>query len=363
MNSLLIILLKVDFYLLTTFIYFFLLLLFLIFTFICVITIYKRKAEYNKNVWQESIAKIISQAIFFIDDEDDRIDITYQIEMLLKRPSFRACLINELIQAKKNLSGSSTLNLKQLYEVLELDKDAFNKLHNSKAHIKAKGIQELAVMEQVKYVKQIFRITNDDNEMVRNEAQCALVSFYGFPGLRFLNITVHPISQWQQIQLLNKLNNVQLTNLSGIKKWLNSQNETVRIFALKLAIFYKYYDVYDDVINCLHSNVPQERLTALHYLKHLPRETTAEQILQQYAFENKNCKLAIIDLLHNIGGEEHIVFLQKQLHDNDDDIKIASAKALAALHPAGSSFLQTSLFADENPWKSIFHNIVNERAA
>ena len=358
-----IVFLKIDSYRYINIMYVFLLLLLLLLTFISGYTIYKRRVENNKKLWQQSIALIISQAIFFTDEEDDRVDITYRIEMLLQNSIFRNCVINELIQAKKNLSGSSTLNLKKLYEILELDKDSFKKLNNIKAHIKAKGIQELAMMEQIKYLKPIFRLTNNENELVRNEAQCALVCFYGFLGLRFLNVTAYPISQWQQIQLLNKLNEVKPENFDVIKKWLQSSNESVVVFSLKLATFYNCYDVYNNIIPCLQSLSLPIKLNALEYLKKMPKDDTAEQIISHYTFENKIYKLAIIDALKEIGNENQISFLLKRLHDKDDDVKAAAAKCLSCLHPSGSAFLQTHLFADENPWKAIFLQIKSERAA
>lgn len=340
-----------------------LLLMILLFTFVVGFTIFKRSVESNKKLWQQSIAAIISQAIFFTNHDDEPVDISYRIEMLLQKPIFRNCVINELIQAKKNLSGTSTTNLKKLYEVLELNNYSFTKLNNAKPHIKAKGIQELAILEQKKYVKEIFRLTNHEVELVRNEAQCALVSFYGFLGLRFLNVTTYPISQWQQIQLLNKLTGVKPANFDVIKKWIVSPNESVRIFALKLAAFFNCYDVYDDVVNCLKSRSLQMRLSALEYLKKLPQQDTADQIITYYRFENKIYKLAVIEALKDMGCEKQIPFLLKQLHDKDDDIKAAAARSLALLHPSGTAFLQTHLFADENPWKAIFLHIENERAA
>ena len=219
------------------------------------------------------------------------------------------------------------------------------------------------MMEQIKYLKQIFRLTNNKNELVRNEAQCAIVCFYGFLGLRFLNVTTYPISQWQQIQLLNKLTEVKPENFNVIKKWLRSKNESVIVFALKLATFYNCHDVYDGVINCIESQSLHVKLNALEYLKKISKEGTAEQIIKQYSFENKIYKLSIIDALKEIGSEQQVSFLLKRLHDNDDDIKAAAAKCLSSLHPGGSAFLQTHLFADENPWKAIFLQIKNERAA
>lgn len=353
--------LKINSYPFIGIIYILLTVMFLLFTFILGFTIYKRRIEYNKKQWQQNIALIISEALFFTEEEPG--DITHKNKKLLHNSMFRDSVINELVQTKKNLSGESNLSLKNLYESLELDKDSFKKLHNIKWHIKAKGIQELGVMEQIKYAKEIFRLTNDANELVRNEAQGALVSFYGFSGLRFFNVTEYPISQWQQIQLLNKLNDIKPENFDAIKKWLQSPNESVVIFSLKLATFYNCFDVYNDVINCLQNASQQVKLTALEYLKKMPQEDTPDEIINHFSSQDKVYKLGVIDALKDIGSEKQISFLLKKLHDKDDDIKAAAAKSLSYLHPLGAEFLQSHLFADEHPWKAIFLQITNERAA
>ncbi|MEO6454664.1 MAG: HEAT repeat domain-containing protein [Ginsengibacter sp.] len=358
--------LTVDYYFFLNVIYVFLVLLFLLSIFISVFTIYKRRVERNKKLWQQSVAPVISEAIFYNDEEEERVDllyISYKIEMLLKNSRFRQYIINELIQVKKTLSGSSNLNLNRLFEILDLDKDSFRKLNNMKWHIKAKGIQELGIMGQIKYAKEIFWLTNNAKEHVRNEAQSALVSFYGFSGLRFLDLTEYPISQWQQIQLLNKLHHVKPANFDALQKWLQSPNESVVIFSLKLATFYNCYDVYTNVIKCLQIASLQVKLNALEYLKKMPQEDTSEQIIHHYSFENKAYKLAVIHALKDIGSEKQIPFLLKKLHAKDDDIKAAAAKSLSYLHPLGNAFLQTHLFADEYPWQAIFLQITNERAA
>lgn len=361
-DSLLSVFLEVSLYQFMYVIYVILVLLVLLFTSILGFTIYKRKIEGNRKLWQQTIAPVISQAIFE-DEEEAGEDLSYNLQTLLQNSKFRQYVINELVQVKKNLSGSSGLNLKKLYELLKLDKHSFEKLHNVKWHIKAKGIEELGIMEQTKYAREIFWITNNKNEQVRNAAQAALINFYGFSGLHFLNVTEYPVSQWQQIQLLNKLNDVKPDHFYDIKKWLQSPNESVKVFALKLAIFYNCQDVYKDVIDCLQSPDLQVKLNALKYLKKMPQEDTPDHIINNYAFENKAYKLTVIHALEDIGNEEQISFLLKKLHDKDDDIKAAAAKSLSSIHPLGTEFLQTHLFADEDPWKAIFLQITNERAA
>lgn len=341
----------------------FLFLLVILLTGTLLFTMYKRKIDRNKKSWENDVAMVVSNAIFYTEEDGDFINSIQQDQKLLSNPAYRQYLINEIIIARKDLSGSSATNLKKLYETLELNKESLQKIKNKKWHIKARGVQELAIMEQKKYVKEIFRLTNDHNMFVRNEAQCGLLNFYGFLGLRFLNVTVHQISDWQQIQLLNKLTGGQPRDFAAIKKWLQSSNESVVAFAIKLATFYNRYELYEDVINCLPKANVVIKLCTLDYLKKHPRENTPSKLVEDYFFENKTYKLAILDALKDIGNEGQVTFLFKELYNEDHDIKMAAARALSVIHPAGSSYLKTYLYAHENPWKSIFLQIENDRAA
>lgn len=188
--------------------YFFVMLMAVILICAFAFTLYKRKKDKNKAFWKDNIATIISTAIYYVTAEDELTQVIEDNREVLKKPAFRQYLINEIIHTRKDISGASAENLKRFYEMLELNKESREKLTRKKWHIKAKGIQELAIMGQKNYVKQIFRLTNHKNQFVRNEAQCALVNFHGFLGLRFLNIITYPLSEWQQIQLLNKLHGV-----------------------------------------------------------------------------------------------------------------------------------------------------------
>ena len=324
-------------------------------------TIYKRRVEKNKRVWYQILANIISQAI--LSTEEETLEIPDQVKKLLKKTMFRLYTIDELIYASKSLSGASILNLKRLYELLELNLDSYKKLQSKSLHIKAKGIQELGIMNQRKYGKEILRLTNDPDELVRNEAQCSIISLYGFSGLRFLNVTTRQISQLQQIQLLYKLKGVKPKNSERFKRWLQSSNDSVVVFSLKLARSANCHDLYDDVINCLQSNCLEIKLNALEYMKKVPGENSAGIMVSHYFFNNRVFRLAIIDALKETGSENEISFLQNLLHDQDNEIKAAAAKSLSRLHPLGPAFLQAQSFAGQDPWKNIFLEIKNEYAA
>ncbi len=343
-------------------IFIFILLLVVLFIVIAAYSVYANKRENNKKRWEESIGDLISEAIFS-EDEYAFTFLDKTTEILLKNDLYRQCCINEIIKTRKALSGSSSIGLKTLYERLNLDKDSFQKLKSLRWQKKAKGIQELSVMEQTKYVKNIFHLTTHKNETVRNEAQCGLVSYYGFVGLRFLNVTIHPISEWQQIQLLNKLSAAKIENTAMLVRWLKSDIESVVIFSIKLACFYNNYEVYDAILQSLTHSSEKIKLQALKYLGKMPAEDTADSIIKEYSKGNKIFRLAVINTLKGIGNIQQVPFLLIELNDKDNDVKAAAAKALLSIHPSGNNFLQTHSYAGISPWSTIFQQVKNELAA
>ncbi len=218
-------------------------------------------------------------------------------------------------------------------------------------------------MGQAKYAKEIFRLTNDSHELVRNEAQCALVNFYGFKGLRFLNVIIYPISQWQQIQLLNYLHDLHSADTKQLIKWLQSKNNSVVTFAIHLASLCNCTDVYKEVIESLKNSDRQVKLNAIEYLKKINRANTADEIIKCYATSERIIQLKIFSVLQETGTEKQITFLMKQLHNTDNTIKLAAAKTLSCIHPSGPAFFESHLFCDEYPWNAIFSQIENEKAA
>ncbi len=355
--------LMIDVLWLVDMIYVFISLLILQITVILCIAFYKKRNENNKTIWKELLATQISEAVFYEGTAEGLQQLILLPGNLQNNKKFRQLFIDEIIHTKKSFTGTPHSNLILLYQQFNLYKDSYKKLHSRKWQVKAKGVQELAMMEQTMYVKEFFRLSNHKNELLRNEAQCGLVSLYGFKGLRFLNVTTKPLSEWQQIQLLNKLNEVTAVNFEPMKKWLLSSNESVILFSIKLAEFYKCFALYSNVLKCLQHPSTKIKLSTLEYLKKMPEEDTCDQVIASYFSADKICRLAILDILKVTGCKKQIPFLLMQLQDTDDDIKAATAKTISALHPSGPAFLQAQRYADINPWKTIFLQINQERVA
>lgn len=259
-------------------------------------------------------------------------------DKLLQTPFARRVLIRELVKTKDDISGSSAENLRFLFEALELDKDCYRQFLSKQWHKKAKAIQQLAEMQQSRYLVKIYRETNHANSFVRTEAQLAVVKLTGFKGLRFLNIVRHPVSQWQQLSLLNQLKEGSGTE-SDIRNWLSSSNPTVVEFALRLTELYKCYGLHSEVVTCLQHPSAVVRLQALHALREVYNDSTTAALLHHFTRAGQQEQHAIVDMLGEIGTADEICFLTALLGSSDESLRYRASQALHQLDPTQSDQL------------------------
>jgi len=333
--------------------------------FILIYLVLKRKNERKLNEWREQLSGALQTAIFFENEGSTQatIPLTFKTIRGLKHPGFRQLLIDELVLGKKSLTGTAASNLVLLFNQLGLDKLSLQKLNSRRWHIKARGIQELAVMEQRQLVTRIYRLTNAHHELVRMEAQSAIVQLYGFEGLRFLDIIDTPISEWQQITLLRLLARMPGIQSEKIANWLSSGNDSVRIFALKMVAEHHLHQLHDQVIPCLHHPHPPVRMQTIRSLKEIYTETTSNPLIQVYSTQTIPCRLTILDLLGNIGSPDNGAFLSQQLADREDTLKLGAARALIQMGDVGRQYLDDFPLSGEYPWNEIFQQAKTEQTA
>lgn len=274
----------------------------------------------------------------------------------------RKVIIDELVLARKNLTGQAAEIIAQLYTELQLQLDSEHKLRSYKWHKKAKGIQELSLMGQKQYWKSIYRLTDHSNEHVRMEAQAGIVRLVGFIGLRFLNSATYQISEWQQINLLYLLQSLPVAEFQGIERWLHSNNKSVAIFALKLISSFRRYEQHDLVVKCLQRPEPEIRIQAIKALANIYREDTAEHIIEQYPSETWHNKMEALKTLGKIGAEEVAPFLAGETNQSDPALRMEAARSLLQCTPAGSQVLLQKAITDQS-WNTILAQLENEMRA
>jgi hypothetical protein len=255
------------------------------------------------------------------------------------------------MNTKKNLIGTAKQNLIQLYEQLNLQYDAADKLRSTRWHRKTKGIYELYMMEQARWKEEIRAYTNHRNERVRYEAQTAALSFDGFAGLSFLEHLTETLDEWQQLVLLEQLKPLDAMEMPRLGFWIRSSNDSVSLFALKLADIYRQYAQHEAVAGSLRHTDERLRAQAIITLGSIANDGTTALLRDCYACETRKNKLLILHVLGRNGQETDTGFLEAQLHDEDMDIKLQAAAALFRL--GKQAILRRMADTDE-----LFHNVL-----
>jgi HEAT repeat protein len=315
--------------------------------------LYKARIRHHLEIW-------ISSMIFGESAEISAVPRKFY--RIVKNPIGRQFVTDELVACKKNFTGITAKNIIALYDQLGLKKYSFKKLNSPKWYVKARGIQELYLMDQSDTLTRIYKNTNNRHELVRMEAQIGVLHMTGFDGLRFLDVVSYPITEWQQIKLLEQLRHAKMTEKVGaaIPKWLRSPNNTVVQFALKLADEYQQLGLHDAVVECLQHPDEAVRRQAVKTLVRIANEKTAYWLAAHFPADTFANRLLILDSLGKIATGEESSFLTDLLNDENNIIKLKAAKALVLSSDAGLAILAEKSKRQPIPYKEIYLHVKSE---
>jgi hypothetical protein len=318
----------------------------------------KKRRHFVRKRITEKLDHWISEAL--LDEGQGHTYVTHDLLDEFEIRVNRQFVIDQLISTKKNLTGQAAGNISRLYEQLYLKTDSLKKFYDKRWYRKAKGIYELYMMDQDNMQQEIAAYTNSENEFIRAEAQTALISFSGFDGLAFLDSLTYPLTDWQQLKILEQLKALNPEDMPGLATWIRSGNEYVVLFALRLAEIYYQLQVHDDIVKCLHHSNERIRQQAIISLARLANVSTAAVLTGHYENESPGNKRIILQQLSKIAGDEEIPFLDRELNNPDDLLKLESARVLAKATSQGFDMLAARAAVQPEPYLQIYNHVKYE---
>lgn len=239
------------------------------------------------------------------------------------KKQYRQYIIDRLIKSQISLKGNAAANIINLYHQLDLQHDSAQKFHSSKWEIKARGVYELCMMEQSQFKDEIAKETNNRNEYIRMEAQIASIVFEGFDGLKFMDSLTRPLTEWQQLKILDQLQVATFQPMDNINSWLNSENSYVRLFAMRLAEIYQQYQCHDVIVAIVETSENAKiRTQGVRSLGKLALPGTALFLKEQYVRADNHIKHEILKAIGGIGDSENLPFLEEVVKDKDVNVSI-----------------------------------------
>jgi hypothetical protein len=273
----------------------------------------------------------------------------------------RQVLIDEMIDVSVNLKGEESKKLFGLYKHLGLDKDSLARARDYRWHKKIKGFRELAFMNIKDANDVIYKALNSSNEILRMEAQIALVRLSDGDHFEFLTKLKRPFSLWEQITLHDLIIQHAIP-VPLFKKWLVSTNNTVVIFALRMIREFKQTDAEEEIKNALIHNSPDIRLMAVQVAGDLRLSSTLEILKHMYKNQDYKTCLEIVKSMGKMADVSMLGFLKLVLDKEDDvQLQIEATKSIERMGEEGVKALVKIMKSEYKNYSIIVRHVLDRR--
>ncbi|TFH28225.1 MAG: hypothetical protein E4H10_01135 [Bacteroidia bacterium] len=277
--------------------------------------------------------------IDYIFDEEKREEALEDLRQVANNQMNRQVLIDQMIDLSINLKGEIKEIIKDLYFQLGLERDSLEKAHSKKWHKNVKGFRELAFMNIRDANEKIIESLNSNNQILRMEAQIAMVRLSDGNPYEFLHVLEKPLSVWEQITLHELLIQHNL-KVPAFKQWFHSKNITVVIFALQMVSWFHQRGVGKEMITIFDHENEEVRCIAYEVCGDIGLKMAFPGMIKHYPEESITNKLEILRSFAKVPDEKYLKFLKSVLDMEEDvQLQILATKAMENTGEPGISML------------------------
>ncbi len=275
---------------------------------------------------------------YLFDEEHQELAFLELDEVADNRVS-RQVLINQMIDLSVNLKGEIKEEIQKLYLRLGLKRDSLEKAYSRKWHQNVKGFRELAFMNIREANDQILKCVNANNEILRMEAQIAMVRLSDENPYEFLDVLKKPLSLWEQVTL-HELQIQHDLKVPEFKQWFGSDNISVVMFSLEMVAWYKQRGGGKEILGLFEHEDDQVRNTSYKVCGEIGLKMAFPAMIKRYPEEIFNNKLEILQAFSKVPDERYLKFLKSVLDTEEDvQLQIEATKAMENTGEPGISML------------------------
>ena len=292
-----------------------------------------RNEEYEKNLQKDLVNFLFyEESTATLPPTLSKVNANYK----------RKILTDKILQLYSNIIGSAAERLHVLYIKQGLDNISIENLKRSRWSVKAVNINMLSKMNIYKAVDKVSGFLNADNYVVRKEAEVAMVNLDREHPFEFLNNKTLPLSDWEQMNMYDALirNSIKPPEFS---RWLNSNNDSVVMFSLKMIRMFRQNDAFDKVLPLLKHTNENVRYQAILTTNAFRKDESVKHLIDIFPNEEFRNKEAIIRGIETLKKTSNIEFLKDLVFNAEMQIKIEATKAIAFIGIAGKRELQDML--------------------
>lgn len=254
----------------------------------------------------------------------------------IERKENKKILINILFNFQENLKGNVSKCIPEIYVNLDLHKDALKASKSMVFHRKVQAIKELTYLYPEGAVKIIPGYINDENDRIRAEVQTSYIRLNQKHPFQFFKYLTNPFALWTQLSAFNLIRLHQLPVPSFVG-FLNSNQNTVRNFCLRMIIHFQQLEDVSVVFHLLDSEIEKTRFLTYQVINDLRLYDGKLNIKKKYRDETEKNKKQIIKALRNIGSSEDLDFLEIILKSETVSLKTEACRSMYYINEEGKS--------------------------
>lgn len=327
------------------------------------VLINRRKMERRAKT-KEKLEVVYQQLI--LDALEDKIIDANEFKKFKKicNNSFRkSILIDQIIDVALMMPNEQLTKLRKLYFDLGLTKETKRKLYSRHWHLKIKAMKELSHLEINNYNNKIVKYVNSKNDTLRMEAQIAMVRLSDETKnpFSFLSHLKQKFSLWEQITL-HQLMIEGVVNVPDFGKWLDSKNESVAMFCLRMIREYGQVNNVDKISNLIYNGSEPLRKLAIEVAGDLKLGELSDALKKKYKYEVYEIELEIVKSLGKIAEPKTIQFLQYVVDSEDDtQLQIEAVKAIKNMGEVGETYLTKMLNSEYKNYNIVIKHVLDNR--
>jgi len=297
--------------------------------------IYRKWRTRRLKIIETTFANICSMYLYpKPNEESNLIEIQRELKgvgIVPSKPRNVQYLIDLMIRTQRSILGNNYIKLKTLFTQIPPYGASASKLSSSKWYIKARGIREIYEMDQSQYTRDLIKLRNNDNIYVRREAQIGIVIFLGWKSLRFLPYLKRQMTLWQQIKIVEKLNDLYpVPDLNHLRKAYNSDRPYANELIMRIIRKFNLTEDIAYIIQFIDNPKFETREAAIYCISSfLLNDTQLKQIKEKfYHISNTEQQLMLLKYIEKISMEIDLPFYKDLLYNGNDVIKLSTADIL-----------------------------------
>ncbi|MDM9631768.1 HEAT repeat domain-containing protein [Robiginitalea aurantiaca] len=257
------------------------------------------------------------------ENESDLLWMKMEIRQLLKNPVDRGVITEIILEVQREALPATRSRISELYQHFDLHDQPLRHLESRKWDKVSRAISELTEMQVSQAYDAIKEHINSKNSIVRKQAQLATIRLKEEGIKYFLDTARFPISQWQQVRIMEILTSKSAYTPPSFRNWLISENQDVVLFSLRLIRVFKQADAQQALLMFLHHKSERIQIAALECIGDFRYVPARNALIACFENATAEIKIHILSTLETIGNSRDIPWLQIQA-DSDESFLVRS---------------------------------------